>query len=174
MDKISNIKLERDFYAGIYDIIFKGLLLKNKDVTCFIYNQLFPNEPISPEEITYVNENIIDGVEFKTTTTDVRFNIFNGKDIIYADIEMQKNYIKNYAYRNDLYTSKIMCEASESGKDYMIKSVITISMCEYDVLRNQKWLTIIQPNDIEDINGYRYHWRKNVYIQFYLIFAIIK
>ena len=162
---MSEIKLKRAFYPGTYDVIFKGLLLQNKDITCFMYNQLFPNEPITPEEITYVNENVIDGVEFKTITTDIRFNVFSNNNIVYADIEMQKNYIKNYTYRNDLYTSKIMCEGNKPGEEYNIKNILTISICEYDVLKNKKWLTIIQPNDIEDINGYRYHWRKNVYLQ---------
>lgn len=158
-------KLKRDFYPGIYDVIFKGLLYYNKDIVCFIYNQLFPQETIKPEDIIYVNESIVDGFEFKTITADVRFNIINSEKQIYADIEMQKNYVKNYAFRNDLYTSKIMCEASESGSKYQIKNVVVISLCDFDALKNEKFITIIEPLDIEDPNGYCYYWHKNVYIQ---------
>ncbi len=162
---MSMIKLKRNFYPGVYDVIFKGLLYYNKDIVCFIYNQLFPKDAIKPEDIIYVNESIVDGYEFKTITTDVRFNIINNKTKTYADIEMQKNNVKNFPYRTDLYTSKIMCEANESGSKYHINNVVVISLCDFDALKNGKFITIIQPNDIEDINGYGYYWHKNVYIQ---------
>ena len=63
---MKDYKLDRDFYCGLYDVIFRGLLLNNKDITCFIYNVLFPNEPIKPEEVEYVNSNLVEGIDFKT------------------------------------------------------------------------------------------------------------
>jgi len=158
-----SIKLKKDFYCGLYDIIFRSMFLKNKDMTAFVCNELIPEENIKPEDIEYVNGSILDGINFKTITTDVRFQIISNN--LYGDIEMQKNPIENFTYRIDLYTSKIMTEISDPDNDYKVKKVIVISFCDFKVLNNQKAITIIQPVDIEDINGYKYYWRKNIYIQ---------
>lgn len=66
--------------------------------------------------------------------------LMKNKTMTYDDIEMQKNNIKNYPYRTDLYTSKIMCESNEGGSKYHIKNVVVISLCDFDALKNGKFI----------------------------------
>ena len=152
-------------HTGIHDVMFKKLISGEygHDLICEIFNQVCPGYGVKPDEIISLNTELADYVELKSVRLDVLFSFRNVK----VNIESQRtkpNY--DFSYRIDLYTSKLQNSQENRGENYEEKRpVIVISICGFDALDNGKWITIIKPLDIEDLNGYCYKWKTNIYLQ---------
>ena len=66
---MNKISLNRQFYPGIYDIIARSLFENElgKELICIIYNALELGNPIKPEDIVFIDPNLINGIQFKTS-----------------------------------------------------------------------------------------------------------
>ena len=152
-------------HTGIHDVMFKNLLLGEYgyEILCEIFNQICPGYELKPSEIISLSTELTDYVELKSVRLDILFSFRNIK----VNIESQRTKPKyDFPYRIDLYTTKLQNMQNNRGENYEEKRpVIVISICGFDALNNGKWMTIIKPKDVEDLNGYCYDWRCNIYIQ---------
>jgi hypothetical protein len=160
-----NIKEGYLKHTSIHDVMFKNILAGDygMEILCEMFNQICPGYGITTDEIISLNTELNDYVELKSVRLDILFSFRNVK----VNIESQRKkpeYL--YPYRVDLYTSKLQNSLENKGDNYLdARPVIVISICGFDALNNNKWMTIIKPVDIEDINGYCYDWKTNIYIQ---------
>ena len=166
---MSEIKLNKDFYPGIYDIIARGLFRKDfsKDLICIIYNALDLGNKISPEDIVFIDSNIINGVEFKTSELDVRFNITNSVNDIYADIEFQNYKKTDFLKRLVYYQSGQVVDSVEKGSLYNLE-VLLVSICDFVVepkMKHQDFVTILQRRDTKRLDGLKFDFDTMVIIQ---------
>ena len=152
-------------YTGLHDVMFKHIVSGEYgiEILCELFNQICPGYELKPKEVISKTTEITDYVELKTVRLDIRFSFGNVK----VNIESQRYEPKyNFAYRIDIYTSKLQTTQERKGEKYNeIRPVIVIAICGFDALKNGKWMTIIKPHDIEDGNGYCYDWKTNIYIQ---------
>lgn len=152
-------------HTGIHDVMFKHLLSGEYgyELLCKIFNQICPEYDLKPEEIISLNTELNDYIELKSVRLDILFSFRNVK----VNIESQRTKPEyDFPYRVDLYTSKLQNTSESRGENYGEKRpVIVISICGFDALDNGKWMTIIKPLDVEDLNGFCYTWKTNIFIQ---------
>lgn len=161
--------LEKKFCNGMDDIIARKLFGDEiaKDLICIIYNALELGNTIIPEDIVFINANIINGVEFKTSELDVRFNIVNTNDYINADIEFQNHYKKDFFKRLGYYQASQTIQSVKKGNVYDYKVVI-ISICDFIVDKKipyQDFITITQRRDINRLDGIKFDFDTIAIIQ---------
>jgi predicted transposase/invertase (TIGR01784 family) len=162
-------ELKKKFYNGMDDIIARGLFDKDfgRELICIIYNALELGEPILPKDITLINTSIINGVEFKTSELDVRFNIVNTNNYINADIEFQNIKKKDFFKRLGYYQASQTVHSVKKGSLYDY-NVVVISICDFIVdkkLSYQDFITITQRRDINRLDGMKFNFDTIVIIQ---------
>ena len=154
---MKNIKLSKEFYPGMYDIIARGLFAKDfgKDLICIIYNSLNLGDKISAKDIIFVDPNIINGIEFKTSELDVRFNITTCNQTIYADIEFQNQKKTDFLKRLVYYQSGQILDSVSKSSLYDM-DVLLISICDFVIdpnISNNDFITILRRRDINRLDG---------------------
>ena len=166
---MSEIKLSKQFYPGMYDIIARKIFESEigKELICVIYNGLELGNTISPEDIVFIDPNLINGVQFKTSELDVRFNITSLDNNITADIEFQNYKRKDFLKRLAYYQAGQIVDSVSKGDPYKFE-VLLISICDFvinDNNPNKDFITMLQRRDINRLDGLSFSFDTIILLQ---------